>query len=182
MNIVDLWEWMITEAALSQSSPWGQTLYYYPESLRIRGITRIISTSISFLCGHMQKKIILGDADPNEYPSPAAFHRCPWRQDYGLSPTEKARERGPIQRPPFTCAVLTQRKDELCSLIFQNGITPLLNPSNGPAGSRFAATRLWREVMMAYWPVCCLSNKASSKRKSSYFSRVTPNTPASRVR
>lgn len=58
MNTVDLWEWMITGAALSQSSPWGQTLYYYPESPRIMGITRIIFTSISFLCGRIQKKII----------------------------------------------------------------------------------------------------------------------------
>lgn len=49
---------------------------------------------------------------------------------------------------------------------------PPLNPSNGPASSRFAAGWPWRPVMMAYWPVYRLGDRAGSKRKSSYFSHV----------
>lgn len=51
-------------------------------------------------------------------------------------------------------------------------LLPPLNPSNGPASSRFSAGRPWRPIMMAYWPVYCLGDGASSECETSYFSHV----------
>lgn len=120
-----------------------------------------------------RKRLFLGDADPNEYPLPAALHRWPWATGLRLSPAETEHKTWLHSASAIHfCCFSTEEKKSCAVSSSKMALAPLRNPSNGPTGSRFAATRLWREVMMAYWPVCCLSNKASSKRKTSYFSCV----------